>query len=103
MKKLIFSVCIFLISFSITATPVKVENEGSFKFLELYGYFAFNFNFIHNLKLDGNNPHLKIDPSDSDHDIDKIHTWAKTKLHLEPVLNIAEVMEVHGKIDAEGK
>lgn len=104
MRRLIF--LLVLISFTtVFGEPVKAENEKALKFFELYGYFAFNHEMSYNYILNGNNPYMPTTPylnNDLTDASEKLLSWATIKLHLEPVINIAETMEIHSKFSIFG-
>ena len=97
------------------APLVKIQQGKPVKFFELYGYFNVADTFSYNMKLSGNNPYMA-----SRNTINKVETdettgervtrstnehvlnWAWLKLHLEPVINIAETMEIHTKLSIFG-
>lgn len=97
-------------------TPlVKIQQGKPVKFFELYGYFNVANTFSYNMKLSGNNPYMadrntiknvttdsttgeKITKDANEH----VLNWAWLKLHLEPVINIAETMEIHTKLSIFG-
>ena len=97
-------------------TPlVKIQQGKPVKFFELYGYFNVANTFSYNMKLSGNNPYMadrntiknvttdsttgeKITKEANEH----VLNWAWLKLHLEPVINIAETMEIHTKLSIFG-
>jgi len=99
------------------STPaMKVTDGKPAKYFELYGYFSFANKFTYNMALNGNNPYLMSkstirdttyndstdqyelkDPSRED-----ILSWAWMKLHLEPVINVAETLEIHTKMSIFG-
>ncbi len=69
------------------------------KFFELYGFFAVNHYFTYNLFMDGNNPYLPATPlANAKERGEKILSWGGVKLHLEPIINVAETMEIHSKL-----
>ncbi len=91
-----------------------IEDGKPAKFFELYGYFAFAYKFTNNMILNGNNPYLQqttikgIDYDDNAGDAPKTSSkeanlsWAWLKLHLEPVINVAEMLEIHTKMSLFG-
>ena len=101
---------------SATDTPlVKIQQGKPVKFFELYGYFNVANTFSYNMKLSGNNPYMasrntvnnvvtdettgeRVTRSTNEH----VLNWAWLKLHLEPVINIAETMEIHTKLSIFG-
>jgi len=101
---------------SATDTPlVKIQQGKPVKFFELYGYFNVANTFSYNMKLSGNNPYMasrntinnvvtdettgeKVTRTANEH----VLNWAWLKLHLEPVINIAETMEIHTKLSIFG-
>ncbi len=95
MKKLLIIASI-LFAITLNAESIKVNNGSTFKFFELYGYMAINNKMSQNLILDGDNPFI------SDLTDEKFLSWTKLKLHLEPVINIAETMEIHSKLTLLG-
>ncbi len=86
-----------LASISLFAEPVKVDENKPIKFFELYGYFAFNHTLLGNLSMNGNNPYLLKDDLE-----DSTLAFSHIKLHLEPVINVAETLEVHTKFSLFG-
>lgn len=99
-----------------TNSPSMILEDGKpSKFFELYGYFAFAYKFTNNMILNGNNPYLTqtkikgIDYGDSTTPAapkasskEKNLSWAWLKLHLEPVINVAEMLEIHTKMSLFG-
>lgn len=99
-----------------TNSPSMIIEDGKpAKFFELYGYFAFAYKFTNNMILNGNNPYLAqttvkgIDYGDSTTPAapktsskEKNLSWAWLKLHLEPVINVAEMLEIHTKMSLFG-
>jgi len=101
---------------SATDAPlVKIQQGKPVKYFELYGYFNVANTFSYNMKLSGNNPYMtsrntinkvvtdettgeKVTRSTNEH----VLNWAWLKLHLEPVINIAETMEIHTKLSIFG-
>lgn len=101
---------------SATDAPlVKIQQGKPVKFFELYGYFNVANTFSYNMKLSGNNPYMasrntvnnvatdettgeRVTRSTNEH----VLNWAWLKLHLEPVINIAETMEIHTKLSIFG-
>ena len=97
------------------APLVKIQQGKPVKFFELYGYFNVADTFSYNMKLSGNNPYMKsrntvnnviTDETTGERKTDKTNehvlNWAWLKLHLEPVINIAETMEIHTKLSIFG-
>jgi uncharacterized protein (TIGR04551 family) len=97
------------------APMIKVEDGKPVKYFELYGYFSFGFKYTNNMILNGNNPYLsltsirktKVDevtgdlgPADSSKEKDL--SWSWLKLHLQPVINVAETLEIHTKMSIFG-
>ena len=101
---------------SATDTPlVKIQQGKPVKYFELYGYFNVANNFTYNMKLNDNNPYMKgrntinnisTDAATGEKSPSKTNehvlNWAWLKLHLEPVINIAEIMEIHTKLSIFG-
>jgi len=99
-----------------TNSPSMIIEDGKpAKFFELYGYFAFAYKFTNNMILNGNNPYLSqttvkgIESGDSttpdspkSSSMEKNLGWAWLKLHLEPVINVAEMLEIHTKMSLFG-
>lgn len=96
---------------------VKVTDGKPLKYFELYGYFAFANKFTYNMALNGNNPYLanrnsvrEVGDYDSvegtyelkDPSKEDVLSWAWMKLHLEPVINVAETLEIHTKMSIFG-
>ena len=92
-----------------------IEDGKPAKFFELYGYFAFAYKFTNNMILNGNNPYLSqttvkdinygnSTTSDAPKTTSKEKnlSWAWLKLHLEPVINVAEMLEIHTKMSLFG-
>ncbi|MGI6393547.1 MAG: hypothetical protein ACOX2F_02255 [bacterium] len=96
--------------------PMKVSDGKPLKYFELYGYFAIANKFTYNMSLNGNNPYFmqknSIHGTTFDNDAnkqvlkdpskEKIVNWAWLKLHLEPVINVAETLEIHTKMSVFG-
>ena len=97
------------------APLVKIQQGKPVKFFELYGYFNVANTFSYNMKLSGNNPYMisrntinnvvtdettgeRVTRKTNEH----VLNWAWLKLHLEPVINIAETMEIHTKLSIFG-
>ncbi|MBP5591237.1 hypothetical protein J6Y50_05190 [bacterium] len=97
------------------APLVKIQQGKPVKFFELYGYFNVANTFSYNMKLNDNNPYMssrntinnvvtdettgeKVTRKTNEH----VLNWAWLKLHLEPVINIAETMEIHTKLSIFG-
>ena len=97
------------------APLVKIQQGKPVKYFELYGYFNVANTFSYNMKLSGNNPYMasrntinnvvtdettgeRVTRSTNEH----VLNWAWLKLHLEPVINIAETMEIHTKLSIFG-
>ncbi|MBP5202517.1 hypothetical protein J6253_07245, partial [bacterium] len=97
------------------APLVKIQQGKPVKFFELYGYFNVANTFSYNMKLNDNNPYMssrntinnvvtdettgeKVPRKTNEH----VLNWAWLKLHLEPVINIAETMEIHTKLSIFG-
>ena len=98
-----------------SAQMIKVEDGKPLKYFELYGYFSFGFKYTNNMVLNGNNPYLtgttirKIEVDDVSGDTvpassskEKDLSWSWLKLHLEPVINVAETLEIHTKMSIFG-
>lgn len=97
-------------------SPSMIIKDGKpVKFFELYGYFAFAHKFTNNMILNGNNPYLSQTPvkgvnsgdsttpdSPKTSSKEKNLSWAWLKLHLEPVINVAEMLEIHTKMSLFG-
>jgi uncharacterized protein (TIGR04551 family) len=96
---------------------MKVSDGKPLKYFELYGYFAFANKFTYNMSLNGNNPYLMnrntirsadtYDDADGEYKLDapskeNVLSWAWLKLHLEPVINVAETLEIHTKMSIFG-
>ncbi len=106
MKKTLILILIFS-TLSLLAESVKIEDNKPVKFFELYGFLSLNHRLSYNLTLNGNNPYLsstalkKTTEKDGKvTGIDKstredVLSWATLKLHLEPIINVAESMEIH--------
>ncbi|HNW82517.1 MAG TPA: hypothetical protein PKG52_06435 [bacterium] len=100
----------------VEAAPVpalKIKEGKPSKFFELYGYFAFANKLTSNMILNGNNPYLsstKVVGLDESNGVytakssskEDILSWAWLKLHLEPVIDIAETLEIHTKMSIFG-
>jgi len=97
------------------APLVKIQQGKPVKFFELYGYFNVANTFSYNMKLSDNNPYMKsrnvvnnviTDETTGERKTDRTNehvlNWAWLKLHLEPVINIAETMEIHTKLSIFG-
>ena len=100
----------------VTDAPlVKIQQGKPVKFFELYGYFNVANTFSYNMKLNDNNPYMasrntvnnvvtdettgeRVTRKTNEH----VLNWAWLKLHLEPVINIAETMEIHTKLSIFG-
>ncbi|MBQ4438169.1 hypothetical protein II898_04755 [bacterium] len=97
------------------APLVKIQQGKPVKYFELYGYFNVANTFSYNMKLSGNNPYMasrntinnvvtdettgeRVTRETNEH----VLNWAWLKLHLEPVINIAETMEIHTKLSIFG-
>ncbi|MBP5202015.1 hypothetical protein J6253_04675 [bacterium] len=97
------------------APLVKIQQGKPVKYFELYGYFNVANTFSYNMKLNDNNPYMasrntinnvvtdettgeKVTRKTNEH----VLNWAWLKLHLEPVINIAETMEIHTKLSIFG-
>ena len=97
------------------APLVKIQQGKPVKYFELYGYFNVANTFSYNMKLSGNNPYMasrntinnvsndsttgeRVTSKTNEH----VLNWAWMKLHLEPVINIAETMEIHTKLSIFG-
>jgi uncharacterized protein (TIGR04551 family) len=53
--------------------------------------------------MDGNNPYLPVTPlANAKERGEKILSWGGVKLHLEPIINVAETMEIHTKLTLMG-
>ena len=99
-----------------TNTPlVKIQQGKPVKYFELYGYFNVANIFTYNMKLNNNNPYMRDrktinsiytdeegNRSPSGTNNESVLNWAWLKLHLEPVINIAETMEIHTKLSIFG-
>ena len=99
-----------------TDTPlVKIQQGKPVKYFELYGYFNIANTFAYNMDLSGNNPYMRnrntvknvsTDSTTGEKSTKDAHehalNWAWMKLHLEPVINIAETMEIHTKLSIFG-
>ena len=99
-----------------TSAPlVKIQQGKPVKYFELYGYFNVANTFTYNMKLNDNNPYMKgrntvnnisTDAATGEKSPGKTNehvlNWAWLKLHLEPVINIAEIMEIHTKLSIFG-
>ncbi|HNT27767.1 MAG TPA: hypothetical protein PKH10_06285 [bacterium] len=82
---------------------LKVSGGKPIKFFELYGFFSVNHFFTYNLFMNGNNPYLPTTPLANDTERgEKILSWAMLKLHLEPIINVSETMEIHSKLTLMG-
>ena len=94
---------------------VKIQQGKPVKYFELYGYFNVANTFSYNMKLNDNNPYMasrntinnvvtdettgeRVTRKTNEH----VLNWAWLKLHLEPVINIAETMEIHTKLSIFG-
>ena len=97
------------------APLVKIQQGKPVKYFELYGYFNVANTFSYNMDLSGNNPYMKnrntvknvsTDSTTGEKSTKDAHehalNWAWMKLHLEPVINIAEIMEIHTKLSIFG-
>ena len=97
------------------APLVKIQQGKPVKFFELYGYFNVANTFSYNMKLSGNNPYMASRNTMNNVSVDEttgervtspanehVLNWAWLKLHLEPVINIAETMEIHTKLSIFG-
>ena len=97
------------------APLVKIQQGKPVKFFELYGYFNVADTFSYNMKLSGNNPYMASRNTMNNVSVDEttgervtspanehVLNWAWLKLHLEPVINIAETMEIHTKLSIFG-
>lgn len=97
------------------APLVKIQQGKPVKYFELYGYFNVANTFSYNMKLNDNNPYMasrntinnvvtdettgeRVTRKTNEH----VLNWAWLKLHLEPVINIAETMEIHTKLSIFG-
>ncbi len=94
---------------------MKVEEGKPIKYFELYGFFTFGFKYTNNMTLNGNNPYLTETPIRKT-EIDEVSgetvpasssreknlSWAWLKLHLEPVINVAESLQIHTKMSLFG-
>jgi len=87
-----------------TATGgLKVRDGAPIKFFELYGYFAANHLFTYNLFMNGNNPYFPITPYASTTERgEKVLSWGQLRLHVEPIINVAETMAIHTKLTLLG-
>ncbi|MFO7736420.1 MAG: hypothetical protein R6W70_09445 [bacterium] len=105
---------IFALTF-LSAESIKIDDNEIPKFFELYGYFSLNHKMTHNLIMNGNNPLLEStllksketddetgEVSLSDVEKEKLLSWARIKLHLQPVINVGETMEIHTKFSIFG-
>ena len=94
---------------------IKTKAGKPLKYFELYGYFGVANNFTYNMMLSGNNPYLSsrntINNVTTDETTgekvlkssdERVLNWAWLKLHLEPVINIAEIIEIHTKLSIFG-
>ena len=94
---------------------IKTKAGTPLKYFELYGYFGVANNFTYNMMLSGNNPYLAsrntINNVTTDETTgekvlkssnERVLNWAWMKLHLEPVINIAEIIEIHTKLSIFG-
>lgn len=94
---------------------IKTKSGQPLKYFELYGYFGVANNFTYNMMLSGNNPYLAsrntINNVTTDETTgekvlkssnERVLNWAWLKLHLEPVINIAEIIEIHTKLSIFG-
>jgi len=97
------------------APLVKIQQGKPVKYFELYGYFNVADTFSYNMKLSGNNPYMASRNTVNNVSTDEttgervtsptnehVLNWAWLKLHLEPVINIAETMEIHTKLSIFG-
>jgi len=85
------------------STGIKLDGDKPIKFFELYGFFAVNHQFTYNLFMDGNNPYLPTTPlANTKERGEKVLSWGGLKLHLEPIINVAETMEIHSKLTLMG-
>ena len=101
---------------SATDAPlVKIQEGKPVKYFELYGYFNIANTFSYNMKLNDNNPYMKsrnaitnvvtdetTGEKKTKRNNEHVLNWAWLKLHLEPVINIAETMEIHTKLSIFG-
>jgi len=98
-----------------SAPMIRVEEGKPLKYFELYGYFSFGFKYTNNMILNGNNPYISstfIRNTETDEisgDIrpaasskEKELSWSWLKLHLQPVINVAETLEIHTKMSIFG-
>jgi len=86
-----------------TGGGLKVGGGNPIKFFELYGYFAVNHLFTYNLFMNGNNPYLPTTPYANEKERgEKVLSWGQVRLHLEPIINVAETMSIHSKITLLG-
>ena len=101
----------------VSAPALKIKDGKPSKFFELYGYFAFANKLTSNMILNGNNPYLSSTkvvefekdessgnyvPKDKGSSKEDILSWAWLKLHLEPVIDVAETLEIHTKMSIFG-
>ncbi len=102
-------------SFAKSSPMIKVEDGSPLKYFELYGHFSFGFKYTNNMILNGNNPYLSstavrkteideisgdLGPADSSRE--RNLSWSWLKLHLQPVINVAETLEIHTKMSIFG-
>ena len=113
MKKALIFVLIFVLilsTFSLFGESLEIKDNKPVKFFELYGFLSLNHRLSYNLTLNGNNPYLSTtalkDTVEKDGKIigldektrENTLSWATLQLHLGPVINIAETMEIHSQI-----
>ncbi len=96
---------------AVEADPIKQPVNGGLKigdgkvikFFELYGYFSANHLFTYNLFMNGNNPYLPTTPYANEKERgEDVLSWGQLRLHLEPIINVAETMSIHSKLTLLG-